>query len=158
MTTVADPGTGRGRDSWRDEIAALDVALYAAVASTPTPTFDRALGALSRAADNSKLWIGVAVVLAGTGGRRGRRAAADGLASVALTSAVMNLALKPLGARRRPDRDKHRVPGQRQVPMPRSTSFPSGHAASAFAFASGVSRTLPLTGAALHWLAATVAY
>jgi undecaprenyl-diphosphatase len=143
---------------WRDEIDALDVAVYAAIASSPTPTFDRVLGALSRAADGSKLWIGVAGLLAGGGRRSGRRAAANGLASIAMASAVLNLGLKPLRARRRPDPRKHGVPVERLVPMPGSTSFPSGHAGSAFAFASGVSRTLPKTGAALHWVAALVAY
>ncbi|MGH9085151.1 MAG: phosphatase PAP2 family protein [Acidimicrobiales bacterium] len=143
---------------WRDEIDALDVAAYASIAATPTPTFDRALGALSRAADLSKLWIGIATVLAVAGGSSGRRAAANGLASIAMTSAVLNLGLKPLGARRRPNPGEHRVPLERQVAMPGSTSFPSGHAASAFSFAEGVSRSLPKTGAALHWVAALVAY
>ena len=41
--------------------------------------------------------------------------------------------------------------------MPGSTSFPSGHSASASVFAAGVSRTLPLTGGALHGVAALVA-
>ena len=44
----------------------------------------------------------------------------------------------PDRARRRPDRRTHHVPVTRQVRMPRTTSFPSGHAASAFAFATGV--------------------
>src|SRR4030095_14504943 len=46
----------------------------------------------------------------------------------------------------------------RQVPMPGSTSFPSGHAASAFAFAYAVGRHLPLLGLPIRLLAAGVAY
>jgi membrane-associated phospholipid phosphatase len=146
------------RRDWRGELRRLDVAVYAAIAETPTPTLDRAFRALSRAADHSKLWLGSAGLLASAGGARGRRAAVDGLASIALTSSVVNLALKPLADRRRPDRDAHDVPAVRHVAMPRSTSFPSGHAASAFAFATGVGASLPAAGIPLSAAAALVAY
>jgi undecaprenyl-diphosphatase len=143
---------------WRDQLQALDAAIYAAVAATPTPGFDRALGRLSRAADHSKLWFGAATVLAAAGGPRGRGAAAGGLASLGATSALVNLGLKPIGRRRRPDRAGAAVPITRQVAMPGSTSFPSGHSASAFAFASGVGASLPLVGMPLRAMAALVAY
>jgi undecaprenyl-diphosphatase len=42
--------------------------------------------------------------------------------------------------------------------MPGSTSFPSGHSASAFAFASAVGRDLPGLALGLNFLAAAVAY
>jgi undecaprenyl-diphosphatase len=42
--------------------------------------------------------------------------------------------------------------------MPASTSFPSGHAASGFAFASAIGRDQPSLGFALQFLAAAVAY
>ena len=42
--------------------------------------------------------------------------------------------------------------------MPASTSFPSGHAASGFAFASAIGREQPWLGLALRFLAAAVAY
>jgi membrane-associated phospholipid phosphatase len=150
--------TDVGPASWRRELEALDVAVYAAIAASPTSTLDRGLTALSRAADHSKLWLGAASLLAAAGGTRGRRAAVSGLASIAVTSGVVNLALKPLGGRRRPDRALHRVPIARHVDMPSSTSFPSGHSASAFAFASGVGRAFPAAGAPLHAVAALVAY
>ncbi len=135
--------TGARHVDLRRELEALDVAVYAAIAASPTPTLDRGFSVLSRAADYSKLWLGAAGVLAAFGGARGRRAAGSGLASVVATSSVVNLALKPLGARRRPDRALHRVPIARYVDMPRSTSFPAGHSASAFAFASGVGQAFP---------------
>jgi hypothetical protein len=69
------------------------------------------------------------------GRQAGRRAAENGLTSIALMFAVVNLVLKPLGNRRRPDRQMYDVPVARQVTMPRSTSWPSGQVASAFAFA-----------------------
>jgi membrane-associated phospholipid phosphatase len=143
---------------WRDELVRLDTAVYSAIASTPTPVLDRVLRGVSRAADNSKLWLASSALLAVAGGPRGRDAAVDGLASVALTSAVVNGALKPLARRRRPDRDTFKVPAGRQVTMPVSRSFPSGHAASAFAFAAGVAADAPQAGLVLNAAAAVVAY
>ena len=60
--------------------------------------------------------------------------------------------------RQRPDQAGAGVPGQRKVRMPDSTSFPSGHAASGFAFASAIGREQPWLGLALQFLAAAVAY
>ena len=42
--------------------------------------------------------------------------------------------------------------------MPTSTSFPSGHSASAFAFAGAVAGSIPVLGAPLRGLATAVAY
>jgi membrane-associated phospholipid phosphatase len=134
------------------------MAVYAAIAATPTPTLDRVFRGVSRSADHSKLWMATAALLATTGGERGRRAAVNGVASIALTSTVVNAVLKPIGARRRPDRMTYNVPVARQVTMPKSTSFPSGHAASAFAFAAGVATADPRAGIPLHAVAALVAY
>jgi hypothetical protein len=73
-----------------DVLNQLDTAAYAAIARTPTPRLDQALGRLSRAADFSKLWLGSASALAVLGDEHGRRAAVNGLASLALTSALVN--------------------------------------------------------------------
>jgi membrane-associated phospholipid phosphatase len=143
---------------WLDDAERVDVALYAAIAQTPTPALDRVMARLSQAADYSRLSLASAAVLAAVGGHRGRRAAAFGLASVAVTSTVVNAGLKPLGRRRRPDRVTERVPVARHVRMPVSTSFPSGHSAAAFAFATGVGDVLPPVAIALRGLAAGVAY
>jgi membrane-associated phospholipid phosphatase len=151
----AEPVTRRG--VW-GELNRLDTAVYAAIARTPTPGLDQALGRLSRAADFSKLWLGSASALAAFGGEQGRRAAGNGIASLALTSALVNAVLKPLWGRRRPERVKHRVPFARRVRMPKTRSFPSGHAASGFAFATGVASAAPVPGGLLTALAALVAY
>ncbi len=145
-------------EGWWAEVNRLDLAVYAAIAATPTPTLDRVFRRLARAADNSKLWIASATVLATIGGPGGRRAAVNGLASVGVTSAVVNLVLKPLGRRHRPDRATHHVPITRQVTMPRTTSFPSGHAASASAFATGVASAAPEAGIPVSTAATLVAY
>ena len=152
------PADAPAREGWLAEVERLDVALYAAVAGSPTPTLDRGMRRLSRSADKSKLWIGTAGVLAVAGGARGRRAALSGLASVAVTSAIVNIAVKPIGRRRRPDRAAHEVPIARHIPMPSSTSFPSGHSASAMAFATGVGQVFPAAGVPIHALAGLVAY
>ncbi len=136
----------------------LDVRAYAAVAAAHSPVVDAPLAAISRAADLSKPWLASAGLLSVAGGPRGRRAAATGMAAIGVTSAVVNLVLKPLSRRRRPDRGLHAVPDERRVPMPESTSFPSGHAASAFAFATGVGAVHPAAGRVARGAAAVVAY
>lgn len=143
---------------WREEVTRLDLAVYGAIAATPTPVLDDVMRGVSRATDYSRLWLGSAALLAVAGGATRRRAAAHGLASTAVTSALVNLVLKPLGRRRRPDRVTHDVPLARHVRMPRSTSFPSGHAASAFAFATGVATASPEAGIPLYGAASVVAY
>jgi undecaprenyl-diphosphatase len=78
--------------------------------------------------------------------------------SIGATSAFVNLGVKHLWPRRRPDRVGAGVPDERQVKMPGSTSFPSGHSASAFAFATAVGHDLPALALGLDLLAAAVAY
>jgi undecaprenyl-diphosphatase len=144
--------------NWLSEVQRLDTAVYLAVAGTPTPRLDTAMRGLTNAANYSRLSLGSAAVLSVTGGDRGRRAAACGLATVAMTSAFVNLVVKPVGRRRRPARDTHQASRTRNVNMPTSASFPSGHTAAAFAFASAVGRVLPIAGAPLRGLAALVGY
>jgi membrane-associated phospholipid phosphatase len=145
-------------DSWLAEADRIDAAVYAAIASTPTPRLDPAMRRLSHAANYSRLSVASAAILAAAGGRRGRRAAASGLASVAVTTTIVNLVVKPLGRRPRPDRGAQEVPAARHVRMPASRSFPSGHTAAAVAFATGVGRVLPAAGVPLQALAALVGY
>jgi undecaprenyl-diphosphatase len=144
--------------AWLEEADQIDRALYEAVAETPTPLLDEAMRRISRAADHSKLSIAASLIMATWGGRRGREAAARGLGSVAVTSAVVNLLIKPLGRRRRPERDDDAVAPARQIRMPSSRSFPSGHTAAAVSFASAAGRVLPSASLPLHVLAAVVGY
>ena len=143
---------------WLEDAKRLDTAVYAAVAKTETPTLDAGMRQLSRAADNSKLWAVTAAGLALVGRRRGIRAAARGLISIGAASAFTNGVAKPLTVRRRPERDALAIFESRHVPMPRSTSFPSGHAASAFAFATGASHVRPSLSAPLRAAASLVGY
>jgi membrane-associated phospholipid phosphatase len=140
------------------ELRAVDRAVYYAVASTPTPSLDEPLRRLSQAANNSRLWLAIAAGLAVAGGEDGRRAAVRGTVAIGATSALVNIAIKPLWARRRPDRALAGVPFRRRVRMPTSTSFPSGHSASGFAFAAAIGQDQPWLGLALRFLAGAVAY
>jgi len=140
------------------ELGAVDRAVYEAVARTPTAALDGPMRRLSDAANGSRLWLGIAAAMAVFGGRRGRQAALEGVVSIGVTSAVVNLGLKPVYARRRPDRADDEQLQARHVAMPSSTSFPSGHAASAFAFAYAVGRHLPGLAVPIRLLAAAVAY
>lgn len=141
-----------------EQAKALDQRVYQAVADTSTPSLDEPLRRLSYAANYSQLSFGAAAVLAAAGGVRGRRAAVSGVASLTVTSATVNVVAKLLSRRRRPDRDDLGVVEARHVPMPSSTSFPSGHSAAAFAFAAGVGHVWPVAALPLYGLAATVAY
>jgi membrane-associated phospholipid phosphatase len=140
------------------ELGAVDRAVYEAVARTPTAILDGPVRRLSDAADGSRLWLSIAAAMAVFGGRRGRRAALEGVVSIGVTSAAVNLVLKPVYPRRRPDRADDLRSRTRHAAMPRSTSFPSGHAASAFAFAYAVGRHLPGLAVPIRLLAAAVAY
>ena len=122
--------------------------MYEAVARTPTAELDAPVRRLSDAANYSRLWLGTAAAIALVGGSRGRRAALEGVLAIGVTSATVNLGVKPLARRRRPDRVGPDLVAARDVPMPGSASFPSGHAASAFAFAYAVGRHLPGLGPA----------
>jgi membrane-associated phospholipid phosphatase len=144
--------------AWLAELEQIDRALYEAVGATPTPVLDGAMRRLSEAADHSKLSIASAGLLAVTGGSKGRRAARSGLVPLAATSAFVNLVVKRVARRHRPDREVLAAAPERHVSMPSSRSFPSGHAAAAVAFASGVGNVSAAAALPLHALAAVVAY
>jgi undecaprenyl-diphosphatase len=96
---------------------------------------------LSRLADHGFLWIVVATALWATGNRQARRAAWRGLGSTAAASTAANVIGKGLASRRRPYAD---VPVRSRLRrVPRSSSFPSGHAANAAAFAIGAAIEMP---------------
>ena len=158
MTSEESAPNVEAGPAWLNDAERLDAALYAAIARTPTPSLDTAMARLSRSADHAGLWLASAGALGAVGGSRGRRAAGLGIAAVGVTATIVNLALKPLGRRSRPARAAQEVPLARHVRMPATTSFPSGHAASAFAFATAVGRVHPQAAIPLHGLAAAVAY
>jgi undecaprenyl-diphosphatase len=124
-------------------IDAVDHRAYRAVAETPTPWLDEPMRRVSDFANFSKPWFLVAALLGLFGGARGRRAAVTGMAAIGVTSFVVNQPMKLAGERRRPRRTHLGVPETRWVGMPESASFPSGHSASAAAFAVAVGAVVP---------------
>jgi undecaprenyl-diphosphatase len=127
-----------------------------AVSAFPGGHHDTFFRRLSAAANNGKLWFGVAAVAAAIPGRT-RRAAVHGLLAQGVASAVTNLVFKTVLPRRRP-LPEH-LPVFRFVnPQPTSSSMPSGHSASAIAFALGAGFVQPVLGAAVAPVAAGVAY
>ncbi|PRY48175.1 undecaprenyl-diphosphatase [Geodermatophilus tzadiensis] len=133
-----------------------DARLHAAIGALPDSPADRWLRRLSTTADHGKLWFAVALVL---GLRRGplRRGALRGVCSLAVSSTVVNAVLKQVFGRVRPDLAN--LASHRRLARAHHTfSFPSGHSASAGAFAAGVALESPLAGAALGPLALAVGY
>ena len=127
---------------------AADVALFRRAERRPDSVVDVPLRALTHAADHSVLWWAVAAVLAVRGGPRGRRAAVRGALAIGLASGTVNQPLKRTVRRPRPPYAE--VPlARRARELPTTTSFPSGHAASAAAFATAVSREIPVLAAPL---------
>jgi len=125
-------------------------------ARMPPGTLDPAMKMLTAAANHSVLWFAVAAVLVTRKGPT-RRAAVRGVLAIAGASFTSNAVAKPLMPRRRPVYED--VPARRTIPNPPlSSSFPSGHAASAAAFTTAVTLECPAAGVALAPLAAAVAY
>lgn len=135
-----------------------DRTAYVAVARMRTPALDAPLSRLSHFANHSKPWFAIACVLAVFGGATGRRAAYTGVAAIGAASLVVNQPMKLLGDRPRPDRAGGEVPEGRWVPMPTSSSFPSGHSASALAFAVAVGDVVPALRVPLFAAGGTVAF
>jgi len=140
------------------EAGALDREVFVTVARTPTGTLDVPLRRLSAAADFGAVWFVLAAALAAGGGERGRRGALAGVASLGVSSVLVNVGVKSLVDRRRPDRVGLELYRARHLPKPSSTSFPSGHAATSFAFAQGVAAHVPWLAVPLGLLATGVAY
>jgi diacylglycerol kinase family enzyme/membrane-associated phospholipid phosphatase len=138
-------------------IRRADLALFRAVARADVPVLGPLLPPLSRAANHSRLWLAIAAGLTWFGGRFGRRAGLRGVLAIGATSALTNLPAKLLAGRTRPELDL--VPEVRRLArVPASTSFPSGHAASAFAFASAVAMEQPRLRVPIAGVASAVAF
>jgi len=136
-----------------DEIP--DPMIIPAVTPVAEPV-DKALRLLTKSANHGLLWMGIAAVGV-LAGKRSRRAGLRGVASLSAASFVSNTVIKPLIGRRRPDPERTML-ARRIHRMPWTSSFPSGHAASAAAFAAGATMELPMAGPILVPLAAAVAY
>ncbi|MGQ0574862.1 MAG: bifunctional phosphatase PAP2/diacylglycerol kinase family protein [Pseudonocardia sp.] len=138
------------------QVSDTDRAISHAISRLSPSRLDVAMKTVSTAADHSVLWFAIAGALAA---RRGasRKAALRGLVAIAGARITANALLKPMLPRRRPAASELRA-YQTLANPPTSSSFPSGHAASAAAFATAVALESPRLGAAVAPLAAAVAY
>ncbi|MEU7057748.1 phosphatase PAP2 family protein [Streptomyces sp. NPDC046197] len=134
----------------------LDCRLFEFAAERHWPAAGPVLPRLSRSANHGVLWFATAAAIAASRTPRARRAAARGVASLSLASLTINTLGKRSVRRPRPVLDP--VPVVRRLKrQPITTSFPSGHAASAAAFATGVALESPGWGAVVAPLAFSVA-
>lgn len=132
---------------------AFDERVDALVEEIRRPELDHVFYALSSAADHSILWHGLGAVAAL---RAGSLAPARRLSKIlAVESALTNGAIKSLFRRSRPPREHPDDPLPYGMRVPITSSFPSGHATSAFTAAAVLSEG----GGAIVWypLAALVA-
>jgi undecaprenyl-diphosphatase len=157
MTLLPRRGLGRGQGIRQigQGLGTLDREVFEAIAESPSPLLDTTMPWLSRAADHSKLWVAIAAALAATGHPSTKRGAVRGVASLAVTSLLTNQVAKRAWLRPRPNRSV--VPlVRRGRRTPTSNSLPSGHSASAAAFAVGVGLEAPPLGLGLALLAGLV--
>jgi len=158
VALTADALTDRiARRRVRNALLFLDREGFRRTAARTSPLLDSTMPALTRAADHSVLWMAIAGLLDASGTRPGRRAARRGLGCLAVTSLVANQVAKRVSPRPRPPiADVPLLRRARRVPT--SSSFPSGHSASAAAFATGVSLEIPELTLPMVALAGAVCY
>lgn len=135
----------------------MDRRWFRRATQSPAPILDSIMFPLSRFADHGTLWVATAAALHLTGRPALQRAGRRGLLSLIVTSIIANVGFKPIFRRPRP----LPVPDAwltRIVPLPSSTSFPSGHASSAAGFAVGAALEAPLLAVPLGLLAAGVGW
>lgn len=127
------------------------------VARRQLRVLDAVMPRLTHMGDNGSLWAWTALGLAMLGGTRGRRAARAGLFTLFIVSPIVNGPFKWVVRRPRPVIDV--VPEARRIRRtPRTTSFPSGHSASAWCFSVAASLQAPVLAPVLLPMAAAVAY
>ncbi|NED79854.1 phosphatase PAP2 family protein [Streptomyces sp. SID11233] len=157
MSSPSNPSHLPSPAGLRNLLHRSDLAVFQGLARRHWPAAAPVLPRLSRSANHGLLWAGAAAGMAAFGGSaRARRAAFRGIASLAVASAAINTVGKGAVRRERPILDA--VPVIRQLKrQPVTTSFPSGHAASAAAFATGVALESKGWGAVIAPVALSVA-
>jgi membrane-associated phospholipid phosphatase len=136
-------------------IAGLDAAAESWMAARRSGPTDAVAHLVASAADRSKLWVGIAAVRAAGDQRTGYRAALRAIAVVGLESAAIHAVVKRLFRRDRPVTQVDLRFGARRPP---SSSFPSGHAASAATAAVLLADGMPGWGMPLSVLALGVGW
>jgi membrane-associated phospholipid phosphatase len=138
-----------------DSVEDLDERVFRVVSEWELPLLDHTMPELSEAASQSRLWIGIAALFAIFGGAKGRRTAVEGMVAIGINSFLANVLFKNIARRKRPTVP---VPEARRLVQPESSSFPSGHTASAAAFSGIVDRAYPKLWIPMNGLAAAVGF
>lgn len=137
---------------------AVDLAVLLKARPRARTLADQVLPAASAAADNGRLWLVAAAVIGAVGGRQGRRAAAEGLLAIAVSSAAVNGPIKQLVRRPRPGTRIPRMLLPQRGRAPKTSSMPSGHATVAAAFAMAVGSRAPALALPISGVAGVVAW
>lgn len=146
---------GSGIAQVGEGLGTLDREIFETIAGSPSPLLDAVMPRLTSAADHSKLWLAIAVALGATRRPSIQRGVTRGVATLAVTSLLTNQLAKRLWKRPRPNWTSVPIV-RRSRRMPTSNSLPSGHSASAAAFAVGVGLETPAVGLGLALLAGLV--
>ncbi|MFC6882841.1 MULTISPECIES: bifunctional phosphatase PAP2/diacylglycerol kinase family protein [Actinomadura] len=137
-----DAAAASGANGPLRRLGRLDRRAFDRVAAARLPGLEYVLPRLSRLADHGVLWFGTAMAMGASPQARPRRAALRGAIAIAVASPVVNIVGKQAFRRKRPVVDL--VPPIRiRWTLPTSHAFPSGHSASAAAFATGVALEAP---------------
>ncbi len=114
-----------------ERVTAFDEAVDKSLERYRNPALDRVFYSLSSAADHGMLWHGAGVVAALL--RRDPKLALRFSAALGVESLITNVGVKSLFRRVRPSEHfEHDAPLPYGMRRPITTSFPSGHAATAF--------------------------
>ena len=136
-------------------LESFDLALLDWLRPWHTPGLDRAMSWISASGGAGLVWVTLAVVAIAM--PRYRASAWRVLLTVMLAYALVDAVLKPLIGRPRPA--IHATAPARQLPpVPRTSSFPSGHATATFGAAIAVSRMWPHTAPVWWSLAVLIGY
>jgi undecaprenyl-diphosphatase len=136
-------------------IESIDFSLMNWLRSVESPALDVAMTWISSSGGGGLLWLTLAIIAFVR--PRDRAAAWRVMLTVALCYVVVDGIAKPLVGRSRPT--PLATAAKRELPpMPRTYSFPSGHAASTFGAAVSVSRMWPQTRVVWWTLAILIGY
>jgi membrane-associated phospholipid phosphatase len=138
-----------------DQAEDIDRSVFDTVAGWESQALDKVMPGLSTSASYSRIWMAIAALLALFGGKKGWKTAVEGMAAIGVTSFLANVVLKGLTRRTRPTDP---VPEERRLKQPDSSSFPSGHTASAAAFSGVVGRSYPALWLPLNALAGAIGF
>lgn len=155
VPSVPPPDQDGAMRTLLDGLQRADERVFTHIAGWDSNVGDTLLPPLSVAASYSRLWIAISAVVGLAGGKQSRRAVLEALTAVALSSATVNIAAKGIAHRRRPTTT---VPKSRALKHPSSSSFPSGHSASAAAFSGVMGKRLPAVAIPINTVAGAVAF